>query len=122
MSGLMHSRVLSQRKSARADHGSGELPLLRSAQPIRDSRLAQVVRRHFHPHAIANRQPNKMFPHLAGNVSEHFMFVVEDRAKHRAREHGGNRPFHFDRLFDAHSLKMKGGGTVRSASGKGFID
>ena len=53
-------------------------------EPINDTRLVDIVRRHLEFYTIANRQANKTFAHLSGNVREHETLVRQRNAKHRA--------------------------------------
>ena len=46
-------------------------------------------------------KPHEMPPHLAGDVREHLVLVVEHDAEHRSGQNGLNRSFQFDGLFHA---------------------
>jgi hypothetical protein len=73
-----------------------------SAKPVGDARLGQVVRGHFQSHTVADGEPDKMFAHLAGHMSQHFVLVIQRNAKHGAGQNGPDRSFKFNRLFVAH--------------------
>ena len=53
-------------------------------EPINDTRLFDIVRRHLEFYTIANRKANKTFAHFSGNVREHETLVRQRNAKHRA--------------------------------------
>ena len=67
-----------------------------------DSRLVQIVRRHLHAHPIAGSQTDEMFPHLARNMGQHAVFVVQLDAEHRSRENSDDFAFHLNILFHTH--------------------
>jgi hypothetical protein len=81
-----------------------ELPFMRDAltEPVNDPRLVQIVRRHLDFHAIAHRQANEPFPHLAGDVCEDDMLVPQFDAEHGPGEDGSNLSFGFDDFFYGH--------------------
>lgn len=41
-----------------------------------DARFRQIVGGHFHANAVAGREADKMFAHLAGDVGQNLMVVV----------------------------------------------
>ena len=49
-----------------------------------DAGLFEVVRGHFHFHAVADGEADKAFSHLAGDGGEDEVFVVQFHAKHGA--------------------------------------
>ena len=71
-------------------------PLLK---PPGNSRFIQIVGRHLHFHAIANRQANPSLAHLAANRRQHEVLVVEFYPEHCSRQDGLHAPFHFDVIF-----------------------
>jgi hypothetical protein len=80
-----------------------------------DPRLAQIVGRHFHPHAVAYRQADPTLAHLATDRGEDEMLVVEFYPEHGAGQNGFDTPFHFKVLFFTvwpinHGNKNKKGG------------
>jgi len=79
--------------------GGGDL-----TKPVGDARFGEIVRRHLQAHAVPDRQPHKMAPHLAGDVRQHLMLVVQHDAKHRSGQNGLNRSFQFNGLFGARSV------------------
>ena len=54
--------------------------------PEGDSAACEAVRRELDLDAIALKDPDAEAPHLAGDVAEHRVVVVEPYAKHRVRE------------------------------------
>src|SRR5688572_7850654 len=58
-----------------------------SAEPPRDARFVQVVRRHFHFHTVADGNSDPALAHLAANGCEHHVLVPQLDAEHRARKH-----------------------------------
>src|SRR6266576_2355578 len=73
-------------------------------EPINDTRLFDIVRRHFEFHTVANREADKAFAHFSRNVGEHEMFIRQRDAKHRAGKNGHDYPFHFDSFFKIHYI------------------
>ncbi len=74
----------------------------RSAEAIRNASFAQVVGRHFDADAVTDGEADEVFAHLAGEMRENFMAVVQLDPEHGAGQHGGNRTFKFDWLFVTH--------------------
>ena len=68
-------------------------------EPINDTRLVDIVRRHMQFYTIANCEANKTFAHFAGNVRQHEMFIRQSDAKHCAGKNRCNRSFHLDSLL-----------------------
>lgn len=80
--------------------------LRRSAltQPISNAGFAQVVWRHFQSDAVSHGQPHEVLPHLAGQMGENLVLVVQSHAKHRAGQHRGDRPFDLNWFFDTQDV------------------
>ena len=76
----------------------------RLAQPVGNSSLAQVVRRHLQPNAIAHGQPHEMLAHLSGQMRQNFVLIIQFDPEHGAGKNRRNRAFEFDRLFSAHAF------------------
>ena len=70
-----------------------------SPDPPNDPRLVEVVRGHFHFHAVADDEADKTFAHFAGDGGEDLVLVVEFDPEHRARQHGQYTPLHLNVLF-----------------------
>lgn len=81
------------------DHNSAAAVL---PHPPNDASLVEIVRGHFHFHAIADGQPDPALAHFAADGGQHTMFVLEFDPEHRAGKDLGNLPFHDQMLFFAH--------------------
>jgi hypothetical protein len=64
-----------------------------------DPALIQIVWRHLHFNAVANREANPAFSHLAADGGEHFVLILQRDAKHRSGQHLGYHTFDFDMFF-----------------------
>src|SRR5689334_24967471 len=71
----------------------------KSAKPVGDARLVEIVRRHLELDSITDGEADESFAHLAGDVGQHLMLVVQLHAEHRARQHGHHVAFHFYMFF-----------------------
>jgi hypothetical protein len=69
------------------------------AKPEGNSRLGEIVRRHFEANAIPGCQPDEMFAHFARDVGQDFVLVVQFYLEHRSRQNRGNRSFHLNMLL-----------------------
>jgi len=67
--------------------------------PESDTRLAQVVGRHLHVHAITDADTDEILPHLPGDVGEDFVAVGQGHAKHGAGEDLSHCPDQLDGFF-----------------------
>ena len=67
-----------------------------------DASLRQVVGRDLNAHAISGNNPDKVFAHFAGNMSEHNMPVLQFQPEHRARQDIDHNSFSNNRLFFRH--------------------
>ena len=70
------------------------------AQAIDDARLREVVGRHLHLHTVAGGQADKAFAHLAADVGEDLVLVVQLHPEHRAGQ--DDRDVAFDREWFFH--------------------
>ena len=68
-------------------------------QPPGDARLVQIVRRHFHFHAVADGEAHPALAHLAADRGEDEVFVVQFDAEHRSGQHGRDATFDFNVFF-----------------------
>jgi len=75
----------------------------RSAVPESDTRLAQVVRRHFDVDLVPHADADEVLAHLAGDMGEHFVAVGQSHTEHGAGEHLSDRTRQFDWLFFRHA-------------------
>ena len=71
----------------------------RLTESIDDAGFVEVVRRHFDFDAVSNGQSDESLPHLAGNVSEHHVAVVQFDAEHSSRQDCFDFSFQFDVIF-----------------------
>src|SRR5271156_3518497 len=72
------------------------------AHPVCDSAAGQVVRRQFYRDLVASQDLDVMHSHLARNMSQHLVPVVERHSEHRIGEGFLNRPLYFDRVAFRH--------------------
>src|SRR5581483_7991485 len=80
---------------------------LKSAQPVGDARLAQIVGRHFQPDPIAHSETDEMFSHFSGEMCQHFVLVVQFNAEHGPRKDGRNGAFELNGFFTTHAVVIK---------------
>src|SRR6266508_2582380 len=78
---------------------SRDSPLL---EPIRDPTSREVVGGQLDLHPIAGQDPDEVHPHLAGNVGQHAVAVLQLDAEHRVRQRLDHRSFDLDRVFPGH--------------------
>lgn len=64
----------------------------RSALPESNTRLAQIVRRHFNIHFVSDTDPDKILAHFARNMGQYFVAVGQRHAKHCPRQYLGHGP------------------------------
>jgi hypothetical protein len=64
--------------------------------------LRQIVGRDLHAHPIAGNNPDEVFAHLAGDMSEHKVSVGQFQPEHRARQDIDHNSFSNNRLFFSH--------------------
>jgi hypothetical protein len=74
--------------------------------PVRDPTAGQVVWRHFYDNPIVWQNPDVVHPHLATNVSQNLMAIVELDPEHRIWQGLTNSPLHLDCAFFGHSLRL----------------
>lgn len=72
---------------------------------IRDSSSRKVVGRHFDLHAVPRKYPDKIHPHLAGDVRKDEVSVLQLNAEHRVGKRFNHGSFHFNGFF-FHTLFM----------------
>src|SRR3954452_16294685 len=70
-----------------------------SPMPVDDPRAVEVVRRDLDAHPIPRQDPDAEAPHLARDVSEDDVAVVELHPEHRVRERLDDLAFELDLLF-----------------------
>src|SRR6185436_20804126 len=68
-------------------------------QAVHDPPAVEVVGRELHQHAIARQDADEMLAHLAGDVRQDLVLVVELHPEHRVRERLDDRGLDLDRLF-----------------------
>ena len=54
---------------------------------IRYSALGEIVGRNLDSHLVAGGDPDEVFPHLAGNMRQHLVAVLEADIVHRCRQY-----------------------------------
>src|SRR5271168_2525901 len=54
--------------------------------PVRDAPAGQVVGRKLHGHPVARQDADKILPHLAGNVRQNLVLVLQLHAEHGIRQ------------------------------------
>src|SRR4051794_39552968 len=70
-----------------------------SPMPVDDPRAVEVIRRDLDPHPIPRQDPDAEPPHLARDVPEDDVAVVELHPEHRVRERLDDLAFELDLLF-----------------------
>src|SRR5215217_2937463 len=71
---------------------------------IDDARAVEVIWGDLHPYPIPRQDPDAETAHLAGDVAEHLVAVVELHPEHRVRERLHDLAFEFDFLFFSQEL------------------
>src|SRR5581483_5767011 len=67
--------------------------------PVDDPSPRQVVGRKLHGHAVAGKNANEVLAHLAGDVRQHLMFVLQFHPEHGIGQRLNDHRHHFDRVF-----------------------
>ena len=80
---------------------------------IGDTPLAQVIRGHFHLHAVTGKDTNVMFTHLSGNMGGDHMVVVQLYPEGGIGQGFDNRAFHFEMIFFGHGFAVARNGKRR---------
>src|SRR3954454_16683670 len=70
-----------------------------SPMPVDDPRAVEVIRRHLDPHPIPRQDPDAEASHLARDVPEDDVAVVELHSEHGVRERLDDLAFELDLLF-----------------------
>ena len=91
----------------------------RLTEAINDAGFVEVVGRHLDFDAISDSQSDESLPHLAGNVSEHHVAVVQFDTEHSSRQDCFDFAFQFDVIF--HPLFVKSVLLVTSYKGKSAL-
>src|SRR5450759_5824389 len=76
--------------------GDLERPLL---EPVRDPASAEVVGRQLHLDLVAGQDADVVHAHLAGDMGEHFVVVVEVDPEHRVGQSLDHFAFYLDGFF-----------------------
>jgi hypothetical protein len=76
----------------------GKYPKLEGilSEPVNDTCLSDIVRRHLHLYPIPYGQTNKPFSHLSREMSKYKMVIGKLHTKHCSREYSGNFSFNDD--------------------------
>src|SRR5204863_3461927 len=81
----------------------------RLAMPVDDPRAVEVVRGQLDPHAVTGQDADPKPPHLARDVPEHHVVVVELDAEHRVRQGLDDLALELDLFFLCHDLSVAEG-------------
>src|SRR5947199_749068 len=81
---------------------------IRLLEPIGDPAPGQVVRRQLDLHAIARQDPDEVHPHLAADVREHLVAVLELHPEHRVGQRLDHRSLDLDRVLFGHRPRLAG--------------
>src|SRR5208283_5248383 len=79
----------------------------KSFVPIHNSPAIQVVGRKLHRDLVPWQNADEVLAHLARNVSQHLVFVLQFHPEHGIRQRFQNHRHHFNRVFFAHRLLGK---------------
>src|SRR5712692_9309715 len=74
-------------------------PRRRSFEPVDDSPARQVVGRQLHLHPVARQDTDKVLTHLAGDMRQHLVLVLELHPEHGVGERLDHRGHHFDGIL-----------------------
>src|SRR5919199_292913 len=86
--------------------------------PVRDPAAIEVVRRELDLHPVAREDADVVAPHLARDVPEHLVVVVELDAEHRVGKGLRDLPLHLDLLFLRHAESLSAA-PVATRGGRG---
>lgn len=70
--------------------------------PKRDPPPREIIRRHFHRHAIAGQYSNAIAAHVARQRGEHLVPARHGHTKRGARQHFRDGSFELDRVLLPH--------------------
>lgn len=68
-------------------------------QAKHNSRLRQVIGRHFHFDPVTDGQPDEPLPHLARNMRQHLVLIFQFDTKHGPGQYRQNPPFCLNVIF-----------------------
>src|SRR5690606_12437474 len=71
---------------------------------VRDAPAAKIVRRQLHRHLVAGQDPDEVHPHLARDMRQHLVAVVELHPEHRVGQRLDDRPFHLNDVLLGHGV------------------
>src|ERR1700737_5571998 len=69
---------------------------------IRNPPSRQVIRRQLNEHLVSGKDPNEVFAHLAGDVSQHLVLVLQLDLEHRVGQCLQDGACHFNCFFLRH--------------------
>ena len=75
---------------------------------VNDAAASQVVGGKLHHHAVVRQDPDVVLPHLAADVGEYLVAVLQLNAEHRIGQGFDNAALHLDGAFFGHSLHDSG--------------
>jgi hypothetical protein len=53
---------------------------------VSNATSGEVIRGEFHLHLVAGEYPDVVHPHLSGDVSQHFVAILQFHSEHRIRK------------------------------------
>src|SRR5438105_7462026 len=71
--------------------------------PVDDAAPAEIVRRQLHGHLVAGQDANEVHAHLARDVRQDLVTILELDAEHRVRQRLDDGPLDLDSFFFGHS-------------------
>src|SRR5687768_2866010 len=71
---------------------------------VGDATSRQIVRRELDQHFVAGKDADEVLSHLAGDVGQDFVLVLQLDLKHRVRQCLEDRSCHFNRVFLRHTF------------------
>ena len=72
------------------------------AVAVDDPRAVEIVWRYFDSHAVTGKDADSVAAHLARNVAENKVAIIEFDAKHRVRQSLNDVAFELDLFFFSH--------------------
>src|SRR5712671_3299867 len=81
---------------------AGQSPAANLFVAVHNPPAIQIVRRKFDRDLVSRQYPDKVLPHLAGNMRQHLVFVFELHLEHGIRQRFDDRCHHFNRVLFTH--------------------
>src|SRR5690606_16545564 len=80
------------------------MALASSPLAVRDAPARQVIGRQFHRHPVAGQDADEVHAHLARNMAEHLVAVVQLHPEHGVGQRLDDSALHLDHIVFAHGL------------------